>query len=187
MPLKGRNLKAQSAMEYLMTYGWAILIIAIVLGALFSLGVFSGSSFIGTACIPASGYTCSSVSFFSGTFNAVLGQATGTSWSTANIVFIVGGGTPPSINSGNTITTSGSGVCVASNSGGLSSGQTFTASFTGYVSTSSNIAGTGVATCTSLPTAIGTTESGALWAAYQTSAITGVQWTQLATVTLKET
>ncbi len=37
--------QAQSAMEYLMTYGWAILIIAIVLGALFSLGVFSSSNF----------------------------------------------------------------------------------------------------------------------------------------------
>ncbi len=37
--------KSQSAMEYLMTYGWAILIIAVVLGALFSLGVFNGSSF----------------------------------------------------------------------------------------------------------------------------------------------
>ncbi len=30
--------KLQSAMEYLMTYGWAILIIAVVLGALFELG-----------------------------------------------------------------------------------------------------------------------------------------------------
>jgi hypothetical protein len=29
-------------MEYLMTYGWSILIIAVVLGALFQLGVFSG-------------------------------------------------------------------------------------------------------------------------------------------------
>ena len=37
--------KAQSAMEYLTTYGWAILIIAIVLGALFELGVFSGYYF----------------------------------------------------------------------------------------------------------------------------------------------
>jgi len=34
--------KSQSAMEYLMTYGWAILIIAVVLGVLFQLGVFSG-------------------------------------------------------------------------------------------------------------------------------------------------
>jgi len=32
-------------MEYLMTYGWAILIIAVVLGALFQLGVFNASSF----------------------------------------------------------------------------------------------------------------------------------------------
>ncbi len=37
--------KAQSAMEYLMTYGWAILIIAVVLGALFQLGVFNGATF----------------------------------------------------------------------------------------------------------------------------------------------
>ncbi len=36
-------LKPQSAMEYLMTYGWAILIIAVVLGALFSLGIFNPS------------------------------------------------------------------------------------------------------------------------------------------------
>lgn len=35
--------KAQSAMEYLMTYGWAILIILIAVGALFYLGVFSPS------------------------------------------------------------------------------------------------------------------------------------------------
>jgi len=37
--------RAQSAMEYLMTYGWAILIIAVVLGTLFQLGVFNSSSF----------------------------------------------------------------------------------------------------------------------------------------------
>jgi len=37
--------RLQSAMEYLMTYGWAILIIAVVLGALFQLGVFNSSSF----------------------------------------------------------------------------------------------------------------------------------------------
>jgi hypothetical protein len=37
--------KAQSAMEYLMTYGWAILVIAVVLGVLYSLGIFSPSNF----------------------------------------------------------------------------------------------------------------------------------------------
>jgi len=40
-----KRTKSQSAMEYLMTYGWAILIIAVVLGALFQLGVFNSSSF----------------------------------------------------------------------------------------------------------------------------------------------
>ena len=39
-----QKLRSQSAMEYLMTYGWAILIIAVVLGAIYSLGLFSGTS-----------------------------------------------------------------------------------------------------------------------------------------------
>ena len=37
--------KSQSAMEYLMTYGWAILIIAVVLTILFQLGIFSAGNF----------------------------------------------------------------------------------------------------------------------------------------------
>jgi YVTN family beta-propeller protein len=45
-------------MEYLMTYGWAILIIAVVLGALYSLGIFNGSNFLGGSCIAAPGYLC---------------------------------------------------------------------------------------------------------------------------------
>ncbi|MGC8537558.1 MAG: LamG domain-containing protein [Candidatus Micrarchaeia archaeon] len=40
-----QNFKLQSAMEYLMTYGWAILIIAVVLAALFQLGVFNPMTF----------------------------------------------------------------------------------------------------------------------------------------------
>ena len=43
--LRESFIKAQSAMEYLMTYGWAILIIAVVLGALFELGVFNANNF----------------------------------------------------------------------------------------------------------------------------------------------
>ncbi len=40
-----RDYRSQSAMEYLMTYGWAILIIAVVLSVLFQLGVFSSGNF----------------------------------------------------------------------------------------------------------------------------------------------
>ena len=51
---------AQSAMEYLMTYGWAILIISIVLASLWSLGVFSSTptSGSGAACVGTVGYLC---------------------------------------------------------------------------------------------------------------------------------
>jgi Concanavalin A-like lectin/glucanases superfamily len=38
------RIRSQSAMEYLMTYGWSIVIIAMVLGALYSLGVFSSAN-----------------------------------------------------------------------------------------------------------------------------------------------
>jgi hypothetical protein len=38
-------MKAQSAMEYLMTYGWSILIIAVVLGTLYSLNVFGSANY----------------------------------------------------------------------------------------------------------------------------------------------
>ena len=50
--------KSQAAMEFLMTYGWAILIIAIALSALFYFGVFDFTAlFPGTCTIP-SGISC---------------------------------------------------------------------------------------------------------------------------------
>ena len=51
--------RSQSAMEYLMTYGWTILVIAIVLVALFELGVFRGSQgSLPTECTAQSGFLC---------------------------------------------------------------------------------------------------------------------------------
>ncbi len=43
-------MKAQAAMEYLMTYGWALLVIVIVLGSLFYLGVFSPQTSVQDFC-----------------------------------------------------------------------------------------------------------------------------------------
>ena len=49
-------------MEYLMTYGWSILIVAIVLVSLFELGIFGNNSLSGNgACISQSGYLCTKV------------------------------------------------------------------------------------------------------------------------------
>ena len=50
------NKRAQSAMEYLMTYGWAILVVLIALGALFYLGVFSPTT--PSICQISAPFTC---------------------------------------------------------------------------------------------------------------------------------
>jgi len=87
--------KAQSAMEYLMTYGWAILIIAIVLAALFSLGVFNSSSFLGTSCIAGSGFLCSNPVLSGSALTLTLGQYTGENWNTATFCIVPSGFAPP--------------------------------------------------------------------------------------------
>ena len=96
-----RNFKLQSAMEYLMTYGWAILIIAVVMVALFSLGILGGSSPLGTTCIASSGFTCSSPvlhnpSAATAGLTLVVGQATGASWTYANVIYVPQGVSVPS-------------------------------------------------------------------------------------------
>ncbi len=53
-----KNIKLQSAMEYLITYGWAILILAIALIALFILGVFNSSGATGQICQINQGFSC---------------------------------------------------------------------------------------------------------------------------------
>jgi hypothetical protein len=46
-------------MEYLMTYGWAILVIAVSLGVLYQLGVFGQHNLNQvTSCVPVSGWSC---------------------------------------------------------------------------------------------------------------------------------
>jgi hypothetical protein len=60
--LRRTNPKAQSAMEYLVTYGWAILIISIVLGAIFSLGLLNPNTFVNSQCIFPAEFSCLSSS-----------------------------------------------------------------------------------------------------------------------------
>jgi len=169
--------KAQSAMEYLMTYGWAILIIAVVLGALFSLGVFSGSSFLGTTCIASSGYLCSSPSWAHGTNSiaVTIGQATGSSWAANSFVVFVPQGTA---------TVTGIPTIAASNTILLSS-SSFPSGLSQTVYLSSGTASN----------AVGTSAGGAIWVAYGTTSppgtafgsLTGASYVQVAVLTIKAT
>ncbi len=71
---------AQSALEYMMTYGWAILIIVIVAAVLYSLGIFNPSSSAGNTAsgfggftVQQGGFTCNSTGVF-----LALGNSQGT-------------------------------------------------------------------------------------------------------------
>src|SRR5271157_4413364 len=107
--MSNKRSKAQSAMEYLMTYGWAILIISVVLAALFSLGVFSTSTFINTSCIPASGYYCNISQYTHGNANIIItvGQSGGNNWNYVVLAYAPQGTASssgiPSVNGVNTI------------------------------------------------------------------------------------
>ncbi len=56
--LKGRR-RAQAAMEFLMTYGWAILVVLVVIGALAYFGVLSPSTLLPEKCTFPVSLTCS--------------------------------------------------------------------------------------------------------------------------------
>jgi hypothetical protein len=53
------KIKLQAAMEYLMTYSWAILIIALVLGVLYSLGALNPETLKPQVCSLSQPFYCS--------------------------------------------------------------------------------------------------------------------------------
>ncbi len=56
-----KNRKAQAAVEYLSTYGWAVLVIALVLAALMWLGVFDTQKKVPNTCTFDAGIYCDSI------------------------------------------------------------------------------------------------------------------------------
>jgi len=150
----GKKFKAQSAMEYLMTYGWAILIIAVVLGALFSLGVFSGSSLLGTSCVASPGYYCQNpVLSTSGALTFSFGQNTGATVYNA-IIYVE----PQSQSPGSSAPFFSSNYTTIGTYPALASGQTVTPSIA-------------ISGFSGKP--IGTPFSGYIWLSYNSSSSTG--------------
>src|SRR4030042_3949390 len=50
--------KGQAAMEFLMTYGWAILVVLAAIGALAYFGVLSPDRFMPSKCMVSGGFSC---------------------------------------------------------------------------------------------------------------------------------
>jgi len=53
-----RSKKAQAAMEFLMTYGWALLVVLVAIGALAFFGVLNPGQFLPDQCVLFAGVTC---------------------------------------------------------------------------------------------------------------------------------
>ncbi len=168
-------MKAQSAMEYLMTYGWAILIISVVLASLFSLGVFNSGASLSTTCLPLAGYTCTSPLLHSGAMFLGVGQATGAAWS--NTVYYY----DPTGTTGCDLT-----ALVPT-----AAGTTIPNSVWNGISLSSGFANTIVINPGDTDTAVfsasagsGTSYSGTLWVSYNTLQVSNL-CVQVATISLK--
>jgi len=81
--------KLQAAMEYLMTYGWAILIIALALGVLYSLGVLNPGRLKPVMCMLPAPFSCQIISFNSaGKLNISLSQGSGQQITVTNVACV---------------------------------------------------------------------------------------------------
>jgi uncharacterized protein (UPF0333 family) len=63
--------KAQAAMEFLMTYGWAILVVLVAIGALAYFGVLSPDNFLPERCTGPAGLDCLDKATISADANSV--------------------------------------------------------------------------------------------------------------------
>lgn len=191
-----RRLKLQSAMEYLMTYGWALIMIMIVVVALFELGVI-GNSPISTNCIPQTGFACFSPTFNHGVLGSypagnvimTIGQTTGTNWVTANFFYVPQGtslvsGIPTVIPAGGAVYI-GAGACPGLTVAGTGNALCLAGAPTTFASGAISKLSLGV----TFPSESGTinsgqTAAGSIWAAYTTS-LGGPYYVKVATLTLK--
>jgi len=74
-----KNRKSQAAMEFLMTYGWAILVVLAAIAALAYFGVLSPEKFLPEKCLIETGFTCISSKIESGQSTIILSNGLGRS------------------------------------------------------------------------------------------------------------
>jgi hypothetical protein len=174
-------------MEYLMTYGWAILIIAVVLAVLFSLNVFNAGASLGTACIGQPGYSCSAASINqAGMLTFTLGLGTG---ATAYNVFFSCASSANALSASslpyNGINSAGTALAGAAAAPAAAGSNTIYNSAQPTIANIQCYPATGGQTTTML-TPIGTSFTGSIWMAYLTSPGTGsFQYVKVATMNVK--
>ena len=86
--------RGQEALEFLMTYGWAILIVVVVVAALFAMNVFNPGAFVGETASGFASFTVTGWSYSqAGVVNFTLGNKLGSQITITNIDVTAGGTT----------------------------------------------------------------------------------------------
>ncbi len=84
--------KGQAAMEFLMTYGWAILVVLAAIGALAYFGVLSPDRFLPEKCTLPSGMACLDFTASSSQIQLVIQNSGGFDMNNVNVSLDVEGG-----------------------------------------------------------------------------------------------
>ncbi|MBI4448041.1 hypothetical protein HY643_03605 [Candidatus Woesearchaeota archaeon] len=112
--------KGQAAMEFLMTYGWAILVVLIAIGALAYFGVLSPERFLPSSCTLVPGLGCGEFKVTSSVVTMGLTNGFGTDLTVNGLTLTPAGGSA--------VTAAGTN-CLATNT--ISDGATSTCTFSG--------------------------------------------------------
>ena len=86
--------KGQAAMEFLMTYGWALLVVLVAIGALAFFGVLNPGQFLPSSCTIAPGISCEDFTVTPNVVSVVLRNGMGEGLNTVSLTASVGSGTP---------------------------------------------------------------------------------------------
>jgi uncharacterized protein (UPF0333 family) len=83
--------KGQAALEFLTTYGWAFMVILVMIGALAYFGVLNPSKLVPDQCIASSGFTCVDAAANSSGLAAILTANRGETITISGLSVKVGG------------------------------------------------------------------------------------------------
>lgn len=95
--------KGQAALDFLMTYGWAIALVVIIAAVLFSMGLFDTSNFIGNKATGFSGVAVKDWSYTASTgrFDILFSNQVGQPIVIKNVTISLGGSAPISMTGSN--------------------------------------------------------------------------------------
>ncbi|MBN2052695.1 hypothetical protein JW756_04280 [Candidatus Woesearchaeota archaeon] len=80
--------KAQAALEFMTTYGWAFLVVLVMIGALAYFGVLNPNKILPSKCIVEAGFNCRDYVIHTGDFSIYLVNSKGGSLKNVDIISI---------------------------------------------------------------------------------------------------